>query len=132
MIFNRAFSVFAGTVCAVTLAAWPAAAAAPVNAPDVREITATCPGGPVHVVVAPGQGEWTPAFIEGTHQVFIPYSFIFTVTDADGAVIDDETVAKAAEPPADAITCTYGEEFIEDGETFTFVGTVTGVIVDKP
>ena len=68
----------------------------------------------------------------GTHQVFIPYSFIFTVTDADGAVIDNETLAKASEPPADAITCTYGEEFIEDGETFTFVGTVTGVIVGKP
>ena len=54
------------------------------------------------------------------------------MTDADGTVIDNETVAKAAEPPADAITCTYGEEFIEDGETVTFVGTVTGVIVGKP
>ena len=43
------------------------------------------------------------------------------MTDADGAVIDNGTVAKAAEPPADAITCTYGEEVIEDGETFTFV-----------
>ena len=54
------------------------------------------------------------------------------MTDADGTVIDNETVAKAAGPPADAITCTYGEEFIEDGETVTFVGTVTGVIVGKP
>ena len=36
MMLNRALSVFAGTVCAVTLTAWPAAAA-PVNAPDVRE-----------------------------------------------------------------------------------------------
>jgi len=54
------------------------------------------------------------------------------VADADGTVIDNETVAKAAEPPADAITCTYGEELVEDGERFTFVGTVTGVIVGKP
>ena len=75
MMFDRALSVLAGTVCAVTLTAWPAAAA-PVNAPDVREITATCPGGPVGVVVAPGHGEWNPVFSEGTHQVFIPYSFI--------------------------------------------------------
>ena len=65
--------------------------------------------------MAPGHGEWNPAFIDGTHQVFIPYSFVFTVTDADGTVIDNETVAKAAKPPADAITCTYGEEFIENG-----------------
>ena len=70
----------------VTLTAWPAAAAS-VNAPGVREITATCPGGLVDVV-APGHGEWNPAFSEGTHQVFIPYSFVFTVTDADGTVIE--------------------------------------------
>ena len=37
MMFNRALSVLAGTVCAVTLTAWPAAAA-PVNPPDVGEI----------------------------------------------------------------------------------------------
>lgn len=131
MKLNRALAVLAGTVSAVTLTALPASAA-PVNVPDVERITATCPDGPVDVVVAPGNGQWTPAFIEGTHQVFIPYSFVFTVTDSEGAVVEDDAVSKAAEPPDDAITCTFGEEFTEDGETFTFLGTVTGVIVGKP
>ena len=36
MMFDRALSVLAGTVCAVTLTAWPAAAA-PVNAPTFEK-----------------------------------------------------------------------------------------------
>ena len=131
MKLNRALAVLAGAVSAVALTALPATAA-PVNAPDVERLTVTCAGKAVDVVVAPGNGNWTPAFIEGTHQVFVPYSFIFTVTDSEGNVVETETLSKKAQPPGATTTCTFGEEFTEGEETFTFSGTVTGVITGKP
>jgi hypothetical protein len=128
---RRLVAVLAGSASAAALVAAPAMAA-PVKSPQAETIQVSCPSGPVAVVPAPGNGNWTPGFIVGTHQLLIPYRFVFTVTDASGTVIESETDAKSAPIPASAITCTFGETFTEDGQTFTFTGTVTGVVRGKP
>jgi hypothetical protein len=128
---RRLVAVLAGSASAGALVAAPAMAA-PVNSPQAETIQASCPGGNVAIVPAPGNGDWTPGFIVGTHRVVIPYRFVFTVRDASGAVVESDTQAKSAPIPRGAITCTFAETFTEDGQTFTFTGTVTGVVRGKP
>ena len=121
----------AGASAAAGVLAASSAIAAPVNVPDAEVITANCPGGQVDIVVAPGNGAFTPGFEVGTHRVFLPYRLVFTVRDAGGNVVANETEAKPAAVPAGAITCTFTETFTENGQTLTVTGTVTGVIRGK-
>jgi hypothetical protein len=106
--------------------------AAPVNAPGVVSIPATCPGGEVVIVPPPGGGQWTPGFLEGTHQLLIPYQFEFVVTDSSGTVVDSFAETKGAPIPEGAITCTFSDTVTEDGETFTVTGEVVAVVRGKP
>jgi hypothetical protein len=99
----------------------------PINAPNVEPFQITCAGATFTVVVpgATGQGQWTPALVTTSNQVLIPLSFHITVTNvATGEVVFEEEVSKAAASHVATTTCTFGETFTEDGQTFVFEGTV--------
>ena len=81
--------------------------------------------GVAYTVVTPGQGNWTPALVTTSNQVLIPFSFHITVTNvATGEVVLEEEVSKAAASHAATTTCTFGDTFTEDGQTFIFEGVV--------
>jgi len=128
---RRLLAVTASSAAIAALVATPGLAA-PVNAPGVAPITATCPGGDVAIVPPPGHGQWTPGFLEGTHQLLIPYQFAFEVTDSSGAVVDSFTDTKGASIPEGAITCTFSNTVTQDGQTFTVNGQVVAVVRGKP
>jgi hypothetical protein len=92
--------------------------------PNIEPFPITC-NGVTYTVVTPGQGNWTPALVTTSNQVLIPFSFHITVTNvATGEVVFEEEVSKAAASRAATTTCTFGETFIEDGQTFVFEGVV--------
>src|SRR5215218_9479570 len=96
----------------------------PINAPNVEPFQITCAGA-TFTVVTPGRGNWTPALVTTSNQVLIPLSFDITVTNvATGEVVFEEEVSKAAASHVATTTCTFGETFTEDGQTFVFEGTV--------
>jgi hypothetical protein len=92
--------------------------------PNIEPFPITCDG-VTYTVVTPGQGNWTPALVTTSNQVLIPFSFHITVTNvATGEVVFEEEVSKAAASRAATTTCTFGETFTEDGQTFVFEGVV--------
>jgi hypothetical protein len=92
--------------------------------PNIEPFPITC-NGVTYTVVTPGQGNWTPALVTTSNQVLIPLSFHITVTNvATGEVVFEEEVSKAAASRAATTTCTFGETFTEDGQTFVFEGVV--------
>jgi hypothetical protein len=92
--------------------------------PNIEPFPITC-NGVTYTVVTPGQGNWTPALVTTSNQVLIPFSFHITVTNvATGEVVFEEEVSKAAASRAATTTCTFGETFTEDGQTFVFEGVV--------
>jgi hypothetical protein len=96
----------------------------PTNAPNIEPFQITCAGA-TYTVVTPGQGNWTPALVTTSNQVLIPFSFHLTVTNvATGEVVFEEESSKAAASRAATTTCTFGETFTEDGQTFVFEGVV--------
>lgn len=111
---------------AVLSAADPVAAA-----PAGPTLTAVC-GGNTVVMPLPGESQFPPGFVVGTHQVFIPYKYKYSV----GAVVAElksrhrrfEGEAQKPGPvPADATTCSF-TSFTENGQTFEATGSLTGVI----
>jgi hypothetical protein len=126
---SRTRLVLAGAAAAATAAlvvAAPSAGAAPAGGPM---FTVTCPApvGAVTVTTPPGGGAFTPAFIAGTQQLFIPYEITGQVT-VDGEVVDAFSDIKNAPTPANAVTCTFTATFTEDGTTATVTGTVVAVL----
>jgi hypothetical protein len=100
------------------------AAPAYADPPNIEPFPITC-NGVTYTVVTPGQGNWTPALVTTSNQVLIPFSFHITVTNvATGEVVFEEEVSKAAASRAATTTCTFGETFTEDGQTFVFEGVV--------
>jgi hypothetical protein len=100
------------------------AAPAYADPPNIEPFPITCDG-VTYTVVTPGQGNWTPALVTTSNQVLIPFSFHITVTNvATGEVVFEEEVSKAAASRAATTTCTFGETFTEDGQTFVFEGVV--------
>ena len=92
--------------------------------PNIEPFPITCDGA-TYTVVTPGQGNWTPALVTTSNQVLIPFSFDITVTNvATGEVVFEEEVSKPAASRAATTTCTFGETFTEDGQTFVFEGVV--------
>jgi hypothetical protein len=97
-----------------------------------------CDDGQTYTVATNGNGEFTPALDADSNTVFIPLSFgpfNFTITDAQGNVIDSGSEPGAAKGKSgknatNTLTCTFsfsGTETVE-GETLTFSGSgsVTG------
>jgi hypothetical protein len=115
----------AAATAAVVVAA-PSAGAAPANG---LAFTLTCPApvGTVTVTTPPGNGAFTPAFIAGTQQLFIPYQVTGEVT-VGGEVVDAFNDVKKAPTPANAVTCTFVANFTEDGTAVTINGTVVAVL----
>jgi hypothetical protein len=122
----------AALFAAATLAA--SATAAPVNAPNVAEITVTCPSGTISGVVILVRGEFTPAFAIDSNTVFIPIAFgRFTgvATDAEGNVlfaVDEPALAKGSAVPENGklVECTGLIELDFPGGHFSGSSTVTG------
>ena len=104
-----------------------AALAAPSPFEGMR---ATCPGIGETILTDPGNGRFTPAFIEGTNDLLVPYVVDVTVTGPDGPF--QVFGAKAGPVPEDAITCEIDTSIRYDGTTFTFVGTLIVVVVGQP
>ena len=122
---GAAAAAAAAATTAVVVAA-PSAGAAPANN---LTFTVTCPA-PVGTVTATtprGSGPFTPAFIVGTQQLFIPYEVMGEVT-VGGEVVDAFDDVKKAPTPANAVTCTFVASFSEDGTAVTINGTVVAVL----
>ncbi len=121
---HLAAAAAAGTV-AVALVAAPAQAAP--KGPDT--ITLICGGdvGTIQITTNSGHGAFTPGFIVGTHQVFIPYR-LHIVGRFDGQVVFRANESKHAPINATATSCRVRAAFHQNGHTFTLRGTVTGVI----
>ena len=111
-------------VAAAMIVAAPSAGAAPASG---NVFMVTCPGATPFTVVTPGNGAFTPAFIEGTQQLLIPYHVTGEVT-VDGDVVDSFDDVKQAPIPATAVTCTFEATFTFGDVTATVAGTVIGVL----
>lgn len=111
------------------------ALAAPINshAPRAGDVFPLDCGslGLVDVVAPPNDANFTPGFIVGTHQLVLPYSFVFTVTSGGQTFTD--TMAKKARVPANAVTCTFEGGFNDpDGTSGSFSVVVVGVLRGAP
>jgi hypothetical protein len=132
-ITRRLASALAITTLSAGLAGGTAVAA-PVNAPNALTVTLNCGDAGTFDVVVNGNGVWTPGHLLDGNGVVIPVAFgesTFTVTDAEGNVIDEGvepaiSKGKAKARGRERITCTFTVSFTEDGTTFTSTGSVTG------
>ena len=105
----------------------------------------TCGTQVLLVNIAPGNGDYTPALVEGTNQVLVPHAFgVFTGTvyDTAGNVVDSFTEpgeAKGSGKQKTDITCTYSFDDVSDGQDpefpagYRFVGSgsVTGKLTSR-
>lgn len=122
-------SIRASTIVATILAALIPSAVSAAPAP-FEGLDFTCAGIGDTVLTAPGNGAFTPGFLEGTNQLFVPYAINVTVTGPDGTAT---IIAwKAAPTPDDAIDCQIDMTIHLGGVAYRQVGTATGVIVGQP
>lgn len=114
-------------------------AAAPATAdPKGEIIPVDCDNGKSYEVAVNGNGEFTPAHDTASTATFVPVSFgefKFTVTDAQGNVVEQDTEPRidkgkgnAAKGKKSLITCEFSFSGTEDGLTFEGSGTVTGFL----
>lgn len=126
-----------GLACfiAPTVLVSTAAHADPVNAPGSLQITLTCDDGSTYEVVTIGNGHWTPAHDVNGQSTLVPLSFgtqTFTVYDAAGNVVDQESVPPSAKGALDSnkhatAFCTFtGSQTAPDGSRFVLNGSVIG------
>jgi len=129
-------------VVVLATATLPIAAASAGADPKGEQFLLTCDNDMSYTIAVNGNGEFTPAHDTGSTTVLVPTSFrgsTFTVTDADGNVVDqgtDDSVAvkgRSERPRATTVDCTYtGSETFTDpdlGElTVTFSGGVRGFV----
>ena len=117
------------------IAAAPATAD-PVNGGEI--IPVDCDNGQSYEVAVNGNGAFTPAHDTASTMMFVPVSFgefEFTVTDAQGNIVDqgtepriDKGKGNAAKGKKQFITCEFSFGGTEDGLTFAGSGTVTGFL----
>lgn len=120
---------------AVGLTAAPASAD-PFGPDDAFPLT--CGNEKYDVVVAPGSGNWTPAFDTGSNRMFVPVSFgvsTFVIRDESDKVIDEGSEPGEAKQGARVgvqsriMTCTYEDSFtFDDPDLGTLTGTVSGKV----
>lgn len=109
------------------------AGAAPANSPNAETFQLDCDNGQSYTVVVNGNGNFTPGHIIGGG-VLIPVAFTFEATDAAGNLIFSDAIAKNGQMKGltgDLIVCTFGDTFEENGQTFTFRGTVTAFVAPR-
>ena len=123
------------TACLVLAGAIvPAATADPTHAKNATQISATCSGQPITVVVN-GNGEFTPAHVIGSTSVFIPTAFdiTFTFTPTGGSPMSETDTSAKAAPIKNTVTCTIPLQTLFSGPegTATIEGTVTGFLTPR-
>ncbi len=89
-----------------------------------------CPGYGGVVLVSPGNGAFTPGFIDGTNGLLVPYAVRLTVVGPAGTQAVDE--AKSGPVPDGAIACTIDTTINVGGSSYTFTGSVIGVVEGRP
>ena len=129
----------------IALATVPFTAVAASADPQGDSFDVVCDNGHTYPVTTNGNGEFTPAHDTSSTSVLVPTSFhgfSFTITDADGHVVDSftddsvESKGRSEKPRRTMTTCTYSAtETFEDPEhpelgllTATFSGGVTGFV----
>jgi hypothetical protein len=109
-----------------------AASADPINAKNTLNVTATCDGQTVDVVVI-GNGDFTPAHVVGSTEVFVPTSFdlTFMFTTPEGETFTDTEQATKPTPTEGQplVTCSIDQTQTSEEGTFHLFGTVTGFFV---
>ena len=125
----------AAGVAAVALMA-PAAQAAPKSGDLFLDLACGGEVGTIQVAFTPtpdnetanehAKNYWTPGFVVGTHDVFIPYDV--DVTFSFGTESFHFTQSKPAPIHGTSITCDVSVTPGTAPEDFTVTGTVTGVI----
>jgi hypothetical protein len=123
------------TACLVlTGAIVPAATAGPIHAKNATQISASCGGQPITVVVN-GNGEFTPAHVVGSTSVFVPAAFdiTFTFTPTGGSPMPETDTSAKAAPIKNTVTCTIPLQTLFSGPdgTATIEGTVTGFFTPR-
>jgi hypothetical protein len=107
------------------------AGAAPVNAKTVGIVNVDCGSGTFQVATM-GNGDWTPAHVIGTNQVFIPTAFgeftgTFTPTGGTPTTETEPAISKPSPRNGkDVVHCSYTLHFESAEGTFVGHGTVTG------
>ena len=103
-------------------------AAAPASAAK-EPYDVNCEG--ITYTLTSGNGKWAVGKDTESNTHFIPVAFTFTVRDPDtGEVLFSDSEEKKGHRNQEKITCTFGDTFTEDGETFIFEGSA--VVVQKP
>jgi hypothetical protein len=112
----------------------PAATADPIHAKNATQISATCSGHPVTVVVN-GNGEFTPAHVIGSTSVFIPTRFdlTFTFTPTGGSPESMTDTSAKAGPAKSTVMCTIPVQTLFSGPqgSATIAGTVWGFFTPR-
>jgi hypothetical protein len=131
---NRRFVVVVACLTFAAAVIVPAAAADPINAKSSTQISASCSGQPVMVVVN-GNGEFTPAHVIGSTSVFIPTAFdlTFTFTPTGGSPESMPDTSAKAGPFTNTVTCTIPLQTLFSGPqgSATIEGTVTGFFTPR-
>jgi streptogramin lyase len=106
------------------------ASADPTNTPNAFTFPITCGGTTYTVVGVPGQGQWTPALVTDSNQVFIPFSFDITFTDLTTGESFSFTVSKEAGNHLATQSCSFSvtDTDPETGHLVSIVGTVEVVL----
>jgi len=102
----------------------------------------TCDNGRNYsIVVAPGNGTFTPGFDTNSNAVLIPVSLAFTgvIRDANDIIVDSftdvETKGSVGKRLKNAVTCTFSFTFVSDGSEPDFPPgfsvTATGTVIGK-
>jgi len=104
------------------------AGADPTGAKNSLVFPAQCGAHSLDVVVN-GNGEWTPAHVLGTNQVFQPVAFdvTFTFTPTGGQTMTETDVTEKRGFNQPTETCTIDASFTAPDGVFTISGTVVGV-----
>jgi hypothetical protein len=102
----------------------------PTNAPNALTFPITCGGTTYTVVGVPGQGQWTPALVTTSNQVFIPFSFDITFTDLTTGETFSFAVSKEAGNHLATQSCSFGVTTTdpETGDLVSIAGTVEVVL----
>ena len=128
----RQFGVAAAAGAALVAMLTPTAQAAPKNTDLFLDLACGGDVGTIQITTPPSpdnehaKNYWTPGFIVGTHQVFIPYDVDVTFTFGDESFHFAQT--KPAKVQGTSVTCTVSVTPGTAPEALTVTGTVSGVI----
>ena len=119
-----------GLLVALAALAGPMSSRAAAEPAPFETLAMTCEDLGRVATVSPGNGQFTPAFLRGTHQLLVIWSIHVTVY-VDGVQDAVLTKARGASPPADSLGCTFDQTFHFGDHTIRVVGNTTVVPVGE-